>query len=208
MIGYKTIIKFFLLLLIICFFCFYGYAQDSTANVDNDTKTILKLDKKEFNFYGTIWGGYPMFSYGKGFTAGVDVAWLVGNSFGIGIGATAINNGKFWLCGGLHLEPIIKPNFWFHVSFPLIAGFGLAEEQEALYSTGETINNYDTFMYLEPGIQVEFNPFRFMRIGTGARVHLTSGFTKINGYNKTNCNGVSLYFFLKFGKFKNFRKAL
>jgi hypothetical protein len=140
-------------------------------------------------------GGYAAFTVGYTQIGGQDVVtlggragWLIDHHVTLGIKGTALTNSiylsDYWPddqgyylvggYGGFFIEPIIAPNFPIHVSFPImIGGGGVAlnydtwHDQDWEYDSYEPYD-WDSFFALEPGIEIELNLVRCMRLAFGA----------------------------------------
>jgi hypothetical protein len=189
-------------------FCsIHAYSQDSLKTDGFEMKTILQQGDKKFRFYGDVWVGFDrmLSSSSNGVSLGANLAWLAGRSLGIGVAFTALQPEGSWYCGGLFIEPIIKPNHWVHVSFPSMIGVGYGPKKRKSFSTlltEETARN--NFIYLEPGVQAEFNPWKVMRLGIGVKLHLAIDNKRPLYYDfplANEMNGFSIFLSIKFGKF-------
>ncbi len=108
--------------------------------------------------------------------------------------------------GGILIEPILFPKYPVHISFPiLLGGGGIA--RSVLYNyyypyeyTTVYVENAEAFMIAEPGIEVEFNVARWMRLGLGASYRFTTTFEP-SSFDSNPLNGFTGGFSLKFGKF-------
>lgn len=154
------------------------------------------------------------------FEAGGRLAWIANHSFAFGLagygfasnvtdepgeinGAQSLAGGY----GGLLLEPIIFSKEIVHLSVPLIAGIGGAgvyhdEEfnvETGTYQSGEMMNG-DAFFMLRPGLEVEMNLSRFLRISLGGYYHHAIGLN-IDGIDKDAINGMTYGVSIKFGWF-------
>jgi hypothetical protein len=163
------------------------------SNQKNPMKTIKYLGLSvgsEFQ-YGSLAGEFtPM--------AGVSGTLHINKKWGIGLaGYSTINNftptalnAKSLLnlnvmYGGLKLEYTPNPNAPIHVSFPLLIGGGMARVDSASnYRNGfggrdrnnrRDFNGRDNtdFWVIQPGINIEANVIRFLKIYAGASYRLT-----------------------------------
>ncbi|MCD4705447.1 hypothetical protein K8R66_05225, partial [bacterium] len=116
-------------------------------------------------------------------------------------------------------EPIIWAKHVVHVSFPVLVGAGGVSLLEDKYYLNKWEDDYyyeslasQAYFVVEPGVEVEFNMVKFLRIGLGAYYRYTSdvaltyikydhqnGDTKIT--KKPELSGFSFGLSLKFGKF-------
>lgn len=114
--------------------------------------------------------------------------------------------------GGLLIEPIIYPFSPVHISFPVIIGAGgAAYGIQYKYSNDwedsywETIES-SAFFICEPGVEINLNLVKFMRLSFGVYYRVTAGLTMthpISGESvpKNLMDGFSTGISLKFGKF-------
>lgn len=111
--------------------------------------------------------------------------------------------------GGLLLEFIVAPKSPVHLSFPMLIGAGGV-------SYVRSANDYDYYGYaedseaffvIEPGVELEVNVVKFMRIALGAKYRYTSDvslryFESGNLIMEdSNLSGFSTNITFKFGKF-------
>lgn len=104
--------------------------------------------------------------------------------------------------GGFMLEYIILPHAPVHVSIPLVLGAGgIAHTNNwnnlnwAGYPT-----KADAFFVIEPGVEVEFNLIKFIRLSLGVSYRATTDI-QLEDTDKNALNGLSTGIALKFGKF-------
>jgi hypothetical protein len=108
--------------------------------------------------------------------------------------------------GGLLIEPILFPRFPVHLSFPVILGAGgvargiyydLNYPYE--YSDGY-VENADAFLIAEPGVELEINAARWIRLSVGLSYRFTQGIDS-KYFSDNPLDGMTTGFSLKFGKF-------
>lgn len=118
--------------------------------------------------------------------------------------------------GGIMFEPILFPKSPVHLSFPLMLGVGGAgystysdsyEYDNNYYYDEHTLEyNYeensdgDAFLVLKPGVELELNVVKFMRVGLGVHYRYLYGFD-IAGFEKDEFNGFNANIAFKVGKF-------
>lgn len=194
------------------------YAQEN-----QEIKTLFDSQTPQHN------GGYGaiVMKYGKvldqdAFWMGVRGGWLINHRFTLGIGgygltSRVINND--WLpedpdpnvdarlltgYGGLLLEPILFHNELFHVAMPVLVGAGGATyglERRNYWSSIDVPDNTGyAFFALEPGLELEINVLRFMRVNLGASYLYTSD-VDIPNVEPDFMRGFMGTFALKFGSF-------
>lgn len=160
----------------------------------NEFKTIF--NKQEGNKsishggYGAITLGYSQIDSKDALEIGGRAAWVVNHHLAIGIAGKGFFNNlektdnieNYFLAGGyggLFLEPIIAPKSPVHVTFPIIFGVGgLAAKHGNVWDDNYYNDNYydtDVFLVFEPGVELEFNVVKFMRISIGSSYRLTNG---------------------------------
>ncbi|MDR1171171.1 MAG: hypothetical protein LBL24_01820 [Bacteroidales bacterium] len=110
--------------------------------------------------------------------------------------------------GGLFVAPTIYSNALVHASFPVFAGYGSVSYE--MYDTSDAANrveNSDGFWVFEPGLELELNLMKFIRIAVGGyyrycgnvNLYYENGSEKIVPSNILNNFSVSVR--LRFGKF-------
>ena len=108
--------------------------------------------------------------------------------------------------GGFLIEPIIYPKSPVHVSFPIILGAGgIARSIFTNYNypydyTEVYIEDVEAYMVAEPGVEIEFNVARWMRLGLGGSYRFTTSIEPTS-FESNPLNGFTAGFSLKFGKF-------
>ncbi len=110
--------------------------------------------------------------------------------------------------GGLFVSPIIYSNALVHVTVPIFGGYGgISYELYDLVDAATRIEDSDQYWVFEPGIEVEMNLLRFLRLAVGgyyrcsSKIHLTyenGGDPILPG---KVLNGFSFGLKLRFGKF-------
>jgi hypothetical protein len=163
-------------------------------------------------------GGYGAFSFGYAAIAKKDAAvfggqgaWILSHYLAIGIGgngfASNLNSDTSGFAGGYGgflIEPIVLPLFPVHISLPILVGAGAITKTKSTNYPYSSTNSYvvdsDPFFFVKPGMEIELNLTRHMRLALGAFYMYTS---KINIQNtKSNAlNDFSGAVTLKFGKF-------
>ena len=108
--------------------------------------------------------------------------------------------------GSFLIEPIVFPKFPVHVSFPILIGAGgIAKSILTNYNypydyTEVYVEDAEAFLIAEPGIELEFNVARWLRLGLGASYRFTTTFQP-SGFDSNPMDGFTGGFSLKFGKF-------
>ena len=157
-----------------------------------------------------------------GLLVGGSLAWILNHKFAFGLAGYGLTNnitvgnsliqedllGFGMGYGGLLLEPIVGSKLPVHLSFPLIIGAGGAGyfDQGVQYYNIDTrswdavSNEGDAFYVIEPGIDVEVNLIRFMRLAVGAKYRYIGGLD-LSGLGENDLNGLSAGVSLKMGWF-------
>jgi hypothetical protein len=195
----------------------YAFSQDDEKEVkleDDGIKTLLGTDHK-VGGYAALNFHYTEIDGRQGMSVGAKGAVLIGHSFAIGLGGsgffndvtidkeTGLYNNLEGGYGGIFFEPIILPKLPVHISIPILIGVGgVAYVNDYYYSYDDWgyVEDADAFVIVEPGIELEANLLKFMRISLGATYRYTSDIL-INNKSKDILNGLSAGMSLKFGSF-------
>ncbi len=108
--------------------------------------------------------------------------------------------------GGILIEPIIFPRSPVHISLPILVGAGgIARSTLTNYSypydyTDIYVEDAEAFMIAEPGMNIEFNVARWMRLAIGASYRFTTPLESTT-YDTNPMDGFTGGFSFKFGKF-------
>ncbi len=104
--------------------------------------------------------------------------------------------------GGLYMNLIIKPLKIIHFSVPMVIGAGgIQYVKDINHQITETnIIDQDAFLVFEPGLDIELNVLRFMRLGAGVKYRWAPNIDLIDTPNDP-FNGITYGISLKFGKF-------
>jgi hypothetical protein len=169
------------------------------------------------------WGGLSFgFTKIKGldtYLMGARGGWLIDHHLTIGLaGYGYITDRTFYISddipeaslaggyGGLFLEANIAPFYPVHVTIPVIIGAGGITFTDQKWWEGHEYNDpassidSDAYFVLEPGLEVELNLIKFMRIGIGGSYRYTSQVSMMNS-SGSMLHGWNGYFNLKFGWF-------
>jgi len=211
----------FALLLFVLIFAGIATAQETTQG---EMRTIFGNNEKiTHGGYGALLINYSQINDRDAVLVGGRGGWIVNHGITIGIGgygfANQLNYKNFQVdnkvydkvflsggYGGLLVEPILFPFSPIHVAIPVIIGAGGAAYVNDYYY-GNPGNEWEyytidssPFFVLEPGVEIEFNMVKFMRIGLGAYYRYTSGLDLVNT-DEHALDGFSTGISLKFGKF-------
>lgn len=158
---------------------------------DQEIKTVFKKNKRD-GFYGAFSIGYSPIDNKDGMVFSSRGSWIMDHWFAFGFGGTAFinnidqmeyygyyssnaNNEKSLVggYGGLILEPILAPLKPIHLSFPIIIGGGIATTFNNFYSYNYSYNEA-FFSVIEPGIELEMNFTKWLRIAAFGTYRYTS----------------------------------
>ncbi|OEK02771.1 hypothetical protein BFP97_15095 [Roseivirga sp. 4D4] len=174
--------------------------------------------------YGGITTSYSSIDNRDAILIGGRGAWLINHRIGIGLAGTGflteartdtqLNNRYEYIggYGGLFLEFIVNPESPVHLSFPITIGAGGIAYSRAHNSfRGGDFDFFEedsqAFFVVEPGIELELNVIKFMRVAFGVSYRHTSDI-ELNYASsgqaiapKDALRGLSGGVTLKFGKF-------
>lgn len=113
--------------------------------------------------------------------------------------------------GGFHIEPVIASDNLIHLTLPVLLGAGgIAETQNPLWTGNvvdgvhtdfhQRIHRSDMFLIAEPGINLELNVSRFMRLAGGVSYKFVSD-AQMPGIAVNDLEGISGNLSLRFGWF-------
>lgn len=199
--------------------------EDDYVVIDNSEKpseiSTIFGNVDDIGFYGAINTSFGVYENIDMYELGFKLACIIDHSFAIGFAASAfannldmdyvVNNSTITTdlvggYGGLLLEPIILPKLPVHISVPILIGVGGVSYTDNIYYdnvTDEfvyTSEDADAYFMLNPGLEVELNVFKFMRLGIGAYYRYAIGMD-LDQVSKDALNGLSAGVSLKFGNF-------
>lgn len=207
-------------LLVLALFVQVGFAQEETVEKKDDINTIFTKENLKFT------GGYiaPEIKVGNvnedmSLFVGGKMGFTFNNSFSIGIAGYGLtNNSNFDIdyagnpntparigmgYGGLSLEYTLFSNKVVHFSVPVVVGaasiYVYEDDGDFFYNDYEDIENSAAFV-VEPGVNVELNVFKFMRLDIGASYRLISG-TDLYYLQDEDLSDLSFNATFKFGFF-------
>lgn len=208
--------------LLLLFFATAVFAQDRE---EPEIKTLFGSSGIRSNGgYGGVTTGYTRVGDRDAIMIGGKGAWIVNHSIGIGLaGYGFLSEYKFDSqlsddyqlaggYGGLMFEFIMSPKSPIHVSFPVTVGAGgVGYVQRNNFNRGNDFDPFDedsqAFFVVEPGVELELNLVRFMRLAFGLSYRYTSDINltyESSGeaiVGKDALKGFSGGITLKFGKF-------
>lgn len=203
-------ISFFLIITVIFVFVSSINAQDEKKRENNEVRTLFSNEYGHVS-HGGFLGlsmGYTTIDNEAALQVGGNLAWVINHQFAIGIAGNGFFNNlakdnvydpnSYYLAGGyggLFFQPILFPKSPIHVSFPIILGVGGVAVNHKDKWNYHWDNNYDNnsnyydsdvFLVFEPGINVELNMLKFMRMSIGASYRLTNNVNLIYEYTEDN----------------------
>lgn len=206
------------LLAVLVIFSLKGFAQDN-----DDIKTIFgNLDVS--GGFGGISVRYSDIGNKDAFISGARGGWVINRNIAMGGGGYSfqsemINDDNInYKCriiggyGGVLVEPVILPKSVVHITLPTLIGVGGISYRVKAGGSNDVEDwkseDRSAFMVFEPGIEIEINVVKFMRIGFGAYYRLTSNVdidyenTELGAITDSDIlNGFSAGITCKFGKF-------
>ncbi len=231
--------KKYLLIVVALAISFYSFSQENADVFDENTDEIKTLfgDKAVHGGYGGFSVRYTEINNQEGLVIGGRGAWIMNHAFSIGAAGYGFFNeaspapinlgmdedyrigGGY---GGLLIEPIIAGKFPVHISLPVLIGAGGLVYTKDYRDTWNSMNNEewepyhedaDAFFIIEPGVELEFNLLKFVRVSFGAYHRFTSEIILESDMEVSDpsistelaprdvLNNFTFGFALKFGKF-------
>jgi hypothetical protein len=191
-------------------------AQEEEKQVKNDEfKTIF--GGKKFGGYGGIGLGYTVVDDKNAVIFNARGAAILNHWLALGLMGAGFVNEKSYNeplsenvslvggYGGILIEPIIFPKSGVHLSFPIIAGVGgvsfttFNDQIDQQYKSNNIETSQSVFIF-EPGAELEFNLFKFMRMSLFATYRFATDLN-LEYTSKMAMNGASVGLNMKFGKF-------
>ena len=100
--------------------------------------------------------------------------------------------------GGLHFEYTLWPLQKVHLTFPLSAGIG---KLKVTGNTSETVSGSPDFIFAEPGMMIEANIWRYIKLGIGTSYRYTGNVT-YDSLTPSDLSGFAAVVSLKIGMFR------
>lgn len=197
------------------------FAQEENRN-SQEYRTLFGGNETSHGGYGGLSVNYTQIDGKDAVLVGARGAWVINHGMAIGIaGYGFANDMKYERTihgytddymmaggyGGLLLEPIIGAKWPVHITVPVLIGAG------GVAYVNNYWNNYndpyypydyhedaDAFFVIEPGIEIEFNMVKFMRLAVGGYYRFTSSLDLADSRSDM-LNGFSVGVTMKFGKF-------
>jgi hypothetical protein len=215
-IKFKQMNKYTFLLVAVIFVS-TAVAQDNEKQ--EEFKTLFGNGKSTHGGYGGLSINYSQIDGEDAILVGARGGWIINHGVMIGIGGYGFANDmnydktidgyydNYSLAGGyggLIIEPIIGAKWPVHVTFPILIGAGgvalinnyYGEPNWDYYYSDES----DAFFVIEPGIEIEMNMVKFMRLAVGGYYRYTSDLY-LSDTDSHVLDGFSVGLTMKFGKF-------
>ena len=189
-------------------------------NENEKMSTIFGGDEKHIDHGG--WAGlnfgYTQINGRDTYLMGARGGWLINHRFTIGLAGSGLVSDQDYTdvipdetltlaggYGGLFLEAVLWPFSPVHVTIPVTIGAGgIAYTSSYWRNTNYYDDMYtydsDAYFLLEPGLEVELNLIKFMRLAVGGSYRYTSEINMVNS-SPTMLRGFNGHFSLKFGWF-------
>jgi hypothetical protein len=209
-------IVFILSLLTVSIYSFSQVLEDESTRKRKDDEIRTLIEKSDdIGGYGGLSVLYSQIDAKDAFVFGARGGLIMGHIFTLGIAGTGFINdshldntldrnvslaGGY---GGMFFEPIIFPKAPVHISVPVLIGIGgvaYTSVEVREWENDYFVEDSETFLVVEPGIEMEMNFTRFFRFSMGAYYRYTSEIELLNT-DKDVLNGFSFGVNFKFGKF-------
>ena len=201
-------------------------AQQMNDGGDEPFTTVFGNQSNAVGGYISLGLGNTIINDNNAFFGQFRLAARLGHSFSIGIAGAGFSDWMYGLnhdrpgispdgynieggYGGLLLEPVFAPKFPVHLSFPILIGAGgvaFTEDREGYdwedweYDNERIALESDAYFVVEPGVELEFNLSRFIRMGTGVSYRFTNAID-VDGKKEYLLNGLSCSVNIKLGVF-------
>lgn len=167
-----------------------SYAQDRS---NERPKTLMQNNGVNGGFVSLSSQAFEI-NHQVGYGLGGEVAAVFGRKFNLGFSAyglitdvetptIGINGQDFYYemaYGGLFIEPMIKSKWPIHLTFPVTLGAGgVTAVQDRFYEPywdTPSAYDYDLFLIVQGGVNLELNIFSFMRLAGGLNYRNSSPF--------------------------------
>lgn len=183
--------------------------KNDSLKKQNEIKTVFGNKKVTHGVYFGFSVGYSIIDNKDAFTSGARLMWVIGHSFAWGLAGSGFANnfhsdegtslqGGY---GGLMFEPILLPKYPVHLSFPVLLGVGgVAKVNADVWEPDYNVDDADALFIAEPGVELEMNLLKFVRLSVGASYRFTTDIY-LDGESHDVLNGFNTMVSLKFGKF-------
>ena len=180
--------KYIVLIAVVTALSSFSFAQQDSTVVVKDNSNEWKQNsifqpgngKLESGFYGALMTRYGQIDGNGAFLVGGKGAWIINHSLGIGIAGNGLMSrtytspnsnivaGYLGGNGGILIEPVLFSDKSVHIALPVVFGGGYVTQYVFVGETSVGFDNYVTFGYIEPGIEIELNVVEWFRVAFGA----------------------------------------
>ncbi len=185
---------------------------------DKEYKSLFGSDKITHGGYAGLVFRYSKINNEDGILLGARGGWIINHGISIGLGGYGFVNNinymgadesgmpyEYELTGGyagLVIEPIIGAKWPVHIAVPILIGGGGVSDNDwdDSWDPGPFDGNSEGFFVVEPGIEIELNMVKFLRLAIGGYYRFTTDVNLISVESNV-MNGFSGGITLKFGKF-------
>lgn len=202
--------------------------DDGFKNNNGEIKTLFSGEHSHGG-YGAFAIRYNEIDSKEGMSIGGRFGWIIDHNVAIGLGGRGFftesdyydipgqltdeyNIGGGY--GGFYIEPIIGARYPVHISVPIFMGAGGVGFTRKFYDDWDNDDNWDesnlvdgdAFFFVEPGVELEINLIRFIRVAFGAYYRVTTDVRLEDDFgnklvDNDIMNGLSFGMTFKFGKF-------
>ncbi len=193
--------------------CRWRIFKKKEKNKEQEIKTVFK-NRGGVGFYWGMNSHYSRIAGEDALVIGSTMSFIANRSLEIGISGQGIlsrnpnvgvydNNvvvaGGY---GGLHISPVFFSNKAVHFTLPILIGAGAAGyyDYKAFEEWDVEDYDWDGMFVIEPGVNVEFNISRVLRLGLGVKYRLTNKLDIAN-MDENDFRGWSAGMVFKLGKF-------
>lgn len=203
--------KAFIFTLLAVFTLSFVNAQEEAEKDQIEYRTLFKDKEKK-----TKHGGYAALAFGyteidskSAMHIGGRAAWVINHTFALGFAGKGffnnldkpypVTNADYTVAGGyggMFFQPILFPKHPVHISFPILIGAGGVTVNptdnrnryhwDYDYDYDNYPYDYDWFFVIEPGVDVEFNLLRYLRMSVGASYRFTNNINLVYDYTEDN----------------------
>lgn len=192
--------------------------NDSAVKPEKEIKTLFGSTSSHGGFLGFM-GNYGKIGNQDAAFVGARTGWIINHCFSMGLAGYGFSSNMDFdnypqstrhsfqgAYAGIFIEPTIAPRYPVHLSFPIIMGVGGVARVEPGYMAQEYDNSNmyvrdsQGFLIINPGVELEINLVKFVRLGIGAQYKYTTELSLDNSKSDI-LDGFSGGMSLKFGKF-------
>ena len=203
----------------------HAFSQEDNTRYDGNDQQTLFGNKKGFGGYIGVNSKSSEINGQMAYFIGGELGFVFGHSLNFGfegygmvtdVTSNTLNDegDPYFLqmgYGGFHIEPVIASQSLVHVTLPVLLGAGGIAETSRPYLSGQLGNGFETefeqkpyrsdlFLIVEPGVNLELNVFKFMRLAGGVSYKFISD-AQIPNIERSDIQGFAGNLSLRFGWF-------